>query len=145
MGIVREFKEFISRGNVIDLAVGIIIGAAFNKIVSSLVADIIMPPIGNLAQGVKFTDLKYVLKPAETDATGKIAAEAVTINYGNFIQTAFDFLIISIAVFLLIKVINTLRKKKAREEPEEKPLAPTGEEKLLTEIRDLLKQRSGNI
>lgn len=145
MGIGKEFKEFISRGNVIDLAVGIIIGAAFGKIVSSLVADIIMPPLGMVIGGVNFTDLKLPIKAAEIDAAGKVVKEAVTINYGNFIQTLFDFLIVASAIFLLVKAVNSLRKKKAQEEPSPEPIAPTGEELLLTEIRDLLKQRGGNV
>src|SRR5689334_4175160 len=99
MAIGKEFKEFISRGNVIDLAVGIIIGAAFGKIVSSLVADIIMPPLGMVIGGVNFTDLKLPIKAAEVDAAGKVVKEAVTINYGNFLQTLFDFLIVAIAIF----------------------------------------------
>src|SRR5690606_22836270 len=100
MGLGKEFKEFISRGNVIDLAVGIIIGAAFGKIVSSAVADIIMPPLGMIIGGVNFVDLKLLLKPAEIDAAGKVVKEAVTINYGNFFQALFDFMIIAAAIFL---------------------------------------------
>ncbi|MGZ5245170.1 MAG: large-conductance mechanosensitive channel protein MscL [Bacteroidia bacterium] len=144
MGLGKEFKEFISRGNVIDLAVGIIIGAAFGKIVSSAVADIIMPPIGMVIGGVNFTDLKIPIKAAEIDAAGKVIKAAVTINYGNFIQALFDFVIVASAIFLLVKGVNSLRKKKAQEETPT-PIAPTGEELLLTEIRDLLKQRGGNI
>ena len=131
MGFAKEFKEFASKGNVVDMAVGIIIGAGFGKIVSSLVADVIMPPIGILVGGIDFTGLKIVLK----EAAG--AAPAVTLNYGNFIQTTLDFLIVAFSVFLVVKTINRM-KKKAAEAPAEAPV-PTTEEKLLTEIRDLLK------
>lgn len=134
---LQKFKAFAMRGNVVDLAVGIIIGAGFGKIVSSLVADLIMPPIGVLVGGVKFNDLKVTIKPASLDEAGK-TVEAVTINYGNFIQATVDFIIVAFAVFLLIQLITRLQKKE-----EEKPAAPavTNEEKLLEEIRDLLKNR----
>lgn len=124
------------RGNVVDLAVGIIIGAGFGKIVASLVADVIMPPIGVLVGGVKFNELKATIKHASVDEAGKVV-EAVTINYGNFIQATVDFIIVAFAVFLLIQLMLKLQKKE-----EEKPAAPavTNEEKLLTEIRDLLKK-----
>ncbi|MCI0449142.1 MAG: large-conductance mechanosensitive channel protein MscL [Chlorobi bacterium] len=131
--MIKEFKEFISRGSVIDLAVGIIIGAAFGKIVSSLVNDVLMPPIGMLIGGINFTGLKLVIK----EASG--TAEAVTINYGNFIQTGIDFLIIAFAIFILIKGINKLRRK--QDEKPAPPKEPTNEEKLLTEIRDLLAKK----
>ena len=130
--MIKEFKEFISRGSVIDLAVGIIIGAAFGKIVSSLVNDLLMPPIGLLVGGINFTGLKLVIK----EASG--TAEAVAINYGNFIQTGVDFIIIAFAIFVLIKGINKLRKK--QDEKPAPPKEPSGEERLLTEIRDLLKK-----
>jgi large conductance mechanosensitive channel len=123
----QEFLTFIKRGNVMDLAVGVIIGAAFGKIVSSLVADILMPPIGYMIGGVKFTDLHVVLGK---NPDGK----PVTINYGNFLQASFDFLIIAFCVFLLIKLINSLMRA-----PAPVPPAPSDEVKLLTEIRDLLK------
>lgn len=128
------------RGNVVDMAVGIIIGGAFGKIVSSIVSDIIMPPVGLLIGGVKFTNLKIILKHAHTDAaTGKVT-EAVSINYGNFINTALDFIIIAFAIFLLVKLINSLkRKEEAKPTP---PPAPSKEELLLTEIRDLLKTKN---
>ena len=116
----------------VDMAVGIIIGGAFGKIVSSLVADIIMPPIGVLLGGVNFTDLALTIKKASD------TAEAVTWNYGNFIQVAIDFLIIAFSVFLLVKAINSLKKKE--EEAPAPPPAPTKEQELLTEIRDLLKK-----
>lgn len=135
MKIIQEFKAFAMRGNVIDMAVGIIIGGAFGKIVSSIVNDIIMPPIGLLVGGVNFSDLKFVMK----DAVGDIPA--VTLNYGNFIQVLFDFLIIAFSVFMVIKVMNAAKKKE--EAPVEEPKAPepTNEEKLLSEIRDLLKNK----
>ena len=132
MSILKEFKIFISRGNVIDLAVGVIIGGAFGKIVSSLVADIVMPPIGLLLGNVNFTDLKVAIGHG---ADGK----PVTINYGNFLQVSFDFLIVALAIFLLIQAINKFKRKEAAQPEEKKPLST--EEKLLTEIRDLL--RSG--
>lgn len=137
MSFLQEFKTFAMRGNVVDMAVGIIIGGAFGKIVSSIVSDIIMPPVGLLIGGVKFQNLKIVLKHAQTDvATGKVT-DAVSINYGNFISTALDFIIIAFAIFLIVKLINSMKKKEAKPTP---PPAPTKEEVLLTEIRDLLKK-----
>jgi large conductance mechanosensitive channel len=132
MKLIDEFKAFAMRGNVVDMAVGIIIGAAFGKIVSSVVNDIIMPPIGLLLGGVNFTDLKLVMKAATE------LEPAVTWNYGNFIQVIIDFLIIAVAVFMLIKGMNTLKKKE--EEAPASPPKPSNEETLLTEIRDLLKK-----
>ncbi|MGE5480693.1 MAG: large-conductance mechanosensitive channel protein MscL [Chloroflexota bacterium] len=132
MKIIDEFKTFAIKGNVIDLAVGIIIGAAFGKIVTSAVNDIIMPPIGLLVGGMDFKDLKIVLK----DAVGT-TVPAVTLNYGNFLQVCFDFLIVAFAVFMLIKAINLARRKK-EEAPE--PPKPSEEVTLLAEIRDLLKK-----
>ncbi|HQK70020.1 MAG TPA: large-conductance mechanosensitive channel protein MscL [Bacteroidales bacterium] len=134
MKIIDEFKAFAMKGNVVDMAVGIIIGAAFGKIVSSLVSDIIMPPIGLLIGGVNFTDLKLVMKAASD------GNPAVTWNYGNFIQVCFDFLIVAFAVFMLIKAINTLRKKSEAPAAPAAPPEPPAEVKLLTEIRDLLKK-----
>ncbi|GGB00483.1 MULTISPECIES: large-conductance mechanosensitive channel protein MscL [Mucilaginibacter] len=134
MAIVKEFKEFAMRGNVVDLAVGVIIGAAFGKIVTSLVADIIMPPIGMATGGIDFKDLKYVLKPA-VDKTPETA-----INYGLFINNVIDFLIVAFCIFLIVKAINSLKKKE-----EVAPAAapePTKEEVLLTEIRDLLAKKA---
>ena len=132
MKLVDEFKSFAMKGNMVDMAVGIIIGAAFGKIVSSVVSDIIMPPLGLLIGGVNFTDLKVIMKAAtETNP-------AVTWNYGNFLQVTFDFLIIAFAVFMLIKAINASQKKE--EAAPAAPPAPTKEETLLTEIRDLLKK-----
>jgi len=133
MGMLKEFKEFAMRGNVVDLAVGVVIGAAFGKIVSSVVADVIMPPIGLLLGGVDFGDLKLVMK----EAVGE--TPAVTLNYGSFIQTCVDFLIIAFAIFLLVKLINSLKREEAAAPPP--PPAPSAEEALLTEIRDLLKNR----
>lgn len=132
MKLIDEFKAFAMRGNMVDMAVGIIIGAAFGKIVSSIVNDIIMPPIGLLLGGVNFTDLKVVMKAATE--TGP----AVTWNYGNFIQVTIDFLIVAFAVFLLIKAMNSLKKKEEAVPPP--PPEPTKEETLLSEIRDLLKK-----
>ncbi len=137
MSLMKEFKEFAMKGNVVDLAVGIIIGAAFGKIVSSIVNDIIMPPIGALIGGVDFTDLKVIIKSASIDDAGK-AISAVTLNYGNFVQTTIDFLIIAFAVFMIIKAINRMKKKE--ETAPTIPAKPSNEEILLTEIRDLLKK-----
>lgn len=134
MKLIDEFKSFALKGNVIDMAVGIIIGVAFGKIVSSLVSDIIMPPIGLLVGGVKFTELKWVMKAA-TDAS-----PAVTWNYGNFLQATFDFLIVAFAVFMFIKAISIAKRKKEAAPAPPPPPAPTKEEILLTEIRDLLKR-----
>ncbi len=137
MGLVKEFKEFAMRGNVVDMAVGIVIGGAFGRIVSSVVNDIIMPPIGLLIGGVDFSDLKVILKQATIDDAGN-AIQAVSINYGAFIQTALDFIIIAFAIFMVIKGMNSLKKKEeAKPAP---PPAPPREEVLLTEIRDLLKK-----
>ena len=140
MKLINEFKTFAMRGNVVDMAVGIIIGGAFGKIVSSVVADVIMPPIGLLLGGVKFTDLKITLKDPVLDAAGKVTSQAVAINYGNFIQTTVDFLIIAFAIFMMIKAMNSLKKKEVVPAEEPAPPAPTREEILLTEIRDLLKK-----
>lgn len=133
MSMMSEFKEFAMRGNVVDMAVGIIIGAAFGKIVSSFVADVIMPPIGVLIGGVDFSNLAVTIQ----DATAE--AEAVTIKYGAFIQTVFDFLIVAFAIFMVIKLMNSLKKKE--EEAPAAPPEPSKEEVLLGEIRDLLKQK----
>ena len=137
MGLLKEFKDFAMRGNVIDLAVGVIIGGAFGKIIASLVADVIMPPIGLLVGGVNFTDLKWQMKPAEM--VDGVQKAAVTMNYGNFLQVTFDFIIVAFCIFLFIKGMNSMSKKK-EEEAAPAPAVPTTEEKLLTEIRDLLKK-----
>lgn len=139
MSLIKEFKEFAMRGNVVDLAVGVIIGGAFGKIVSSLVTDVIMPPIGYVIGGVKFSDLSYELSPAITDAAG-VLHPAVNVNYGSFIQTVVDFLIIAFVVFMVIKGMNKLIKKQAAAAPVEPP-KPSNQEVLLTEIRDLLKDK----
>ena len=139
MGMVSEFREFIARGNVVDLAVGVIIGAAFNDIVKSLVDQVIMPPIGLVTGGIDFSRLEWVLKP-EDPATEAI--EKVAIQYGAFLNTLIQFLIVAIAVFLLVKGINKLRREKAAE-PEAAPAAPTPTEALLAEIRDELRARKG--
>ena len=135
---IQEFKEFALKGNVMDMAVGIIIGGAFGKIVSSLVNDIIMPPIG-LITGSSFEDAKVVLRAAEVDTTtGETLKEAITLNWGNFVQTTVDFFIIAFCIFLLIKAMNSFRKKE-EEQPAEP--APTPEDiQLLREIRDSLKK-----
>ena len=137
MKLIDEFKAFAMKGNVTDMAVGIIIGAAFGKIVSSVVNDIIMPPIGLLLNGVNFTDLKITIKEATTDATGQ-AVNAITLNWGSFVQFIIDFLIIAFTVFILIKAMNRLKKK--QEEVPPMPPAPSKTEELLSEIRDLLKK-----
>ncbi len=136
MGIVKEFKTFAMRGNVIDMAVGIIIGAAFGKIVSSLVIDVIMPPIGLILGGVDFSSLSVVLQNAVMEGD-QVISEAVTLNYGVFINTVIEFLIIAFAIFLVVRTMNNLKKK---EEPA--PAADPGptEKELLSEIRDLLKK-----
>lgn len=135
MKLVDEFKAFAMKGNVVDMAVGIIIGAAFGKIIASMVSDIIMPPLGLLIGGVNFTDLKFVMKAAVGENP------AVTLNYGNFLQVVFDFLIVAFVVFMMIKAMNAAkRKEEAKPSSPPAPPAPTKEEILLTEIRDLLKK-----
>jgi large conductance mechanosensitive channel len=137
MKIVKEFKEFAMKGNVMDMAIGIIIGAAFGKIVTSLVNNVLMPPLGVLIGRVDFTSLKYNIIEASTDELGNVE-KAVTLNYGNFVQSAIDFLIIAFVIFLLIKAMNRMKKKE--EAIPAAPPVPTKEETLLTEIRDLLKK-----
>jgi len=144
MGFLQEFKAFALKGNVMDMAVGVIIGGAFGKIVTSLVNDVIMPPIGLVVGGVDFSDLNLTLKQAVTDAAGEVLTPAVTWSYGAFIQQVVDFAILAFCVFMMIKVMNRLMKKKEEEAPAPAPAPepePTAEEKLLTEIRDLLKER----
>lgn len=134
MGMMSEFRSFAMRGNVVDMAVGIVIGGAFGKIVSSFVNDVLMPPIGMLIGGVDFSELAIVLKAATEEA------EAVTLKYGAFIQTVLDFLIIAFAIFMVVKAMNSLKKKE-----EKKPAAPpkpSAEVELLTEIRDALKKHN---
>lgn len=130
MGFMKEFKDFAVKGNMIDMAVGIIIGAAFGKVVASLVGDVLMPPLGLLVGSVNFTDLALTLKEAAGDQP------AVILKYGAFIQTIFDFIIIAFAIFMMVKWINKLKRQK-----EEAPAAPPAQEVLLREIRDILKQR----
>ena len=144
MGFLKEFKEFAVKGNVMDMAVGVIIGGAFGKIVTSVVTDIIMPPIGLLIGGVDFSDMKLTMKKAVLDAAGEVVSPAVTWNYGAFIQQVVDFTILAFCVFILVKLINSLNKKKEAPAPAPAPAPepkPTKEEILLTEIRDLLKER----
>ncbi len=139
--ILQEFKKFAMRGNVIDMAVGVIIGGAFGKIVSSLVADVIMPLVGLLVGGINFSQLRWVIKPEVTDSEGVVTSE-VSLNYGNFIQVTFDFMIIAVSVFLMVKAVNALSRKKKEDKNMATPPAPSAEEKLLTEIRDLLKEKT---
>lgn len=134
---IQEFKDFAVKGNAVDMAVGVIIGGAFGKIVSSIVDDIIMPPIGWLIGGVNFSDLKVTLPAKQIEG---IQMQAATISYGNFIQNLIDFIIIAFCVFLLVKGINTLARKK-KDEPAPEPPAPSREETLLTEIRDIMKNK----
>ena len=141
---LSDFKDFAVKGNVIDMAVGVIIGGAFGKIVTSLVNDVIMPLVGRLLGGLSFTDLKWTLAEAVMDGEA-VVTPAVTVNYGNFIQNVVDFIIIAFCIFVMIKAIMNLKRKKAEEpapEPAPAPAPePSAEEKLLTEIRDLLKEK----
>ncbi len=139
MSLAKEFKEFISRGNVVDLAVGVIIGGAFGGIVTSLVKDVIMPPIGYLMSGIDFSSLKLVIAQAITDANGKVTKPEVAIGYGAFINTLINFLIVAAVIFIVIKGVNSLKRKEA-EKPAEPP-APTTDQMLLTEIRDILAKK----
>ena len=153
MGFIKDFKAFAMKGNVVDMAVGVIIGGAFGKIVTSVVNDIIMPPIGILVGGVDFRDLKLILQDGKEEIlneAGEVVTPAVaevTLNYGNFLQQTFDFLIIALSIFIMIKLITRLTEKSKKEEapapapaPAPEP-EPSAEEKLLTEIRDLLKEK----
>lgn len=151
MGFIKDFKAFAMKGNVVDMAVGVIIGGAFGKIVTSVVNDIIMPPIGLLVGGVDFKDLKLILQEGQEEIlneAGEVITPAVaevTLNYGNFLQQTFDFLIIALSIFIMIKAITKLTEKKKEEAPAPAAPAPapepSAEEKLLTEIRDLLKEK----
>jgi large conductance mechanosensitive channel len=134
--VIEDFKSFAIKGNMIDMAVGIIIGGAFGKIITSLVNDVIMPPLGVLIGGVNFTDLKITLKAAE----GEMAA--VTLNYGNFLQVCFDFLIIAFSIFCFVRLLSKLKSKKEKEEVAAPAPAPSKEEVLLSEIRDILKEQN---
>ena len=141
MSFIEDFKAFALKGNVVDMAVGVIIGGAFGKIVTSIVNNIIMPPIGVLTGGMDFTDLKLVLKDAVKEGD-QVVSEAVTLNYGQFIQDVVDFLIIAFCIFLMVKGIAALSRKKEEKPAEPAPAPePSAEEKLLTEIRDLLKNK----
>lgn len=133
MGLIQEFKSFAVKGNVVDMAVGIIIGAAFGKIVSSLVQDVIMPPLGLVIGGVDFSDLTIIMQAASS------GVPAVMLKYGKFVQTVFDFSIIAVAVFMLVKGVNAIKKKEATAPSE--PAGPSVEEVLLSEIRDILKAK----
>jgi large conductance mechanosensitive channel len=135
MHLFKEFKDFIMRGSVLDLAVGVIIGAAFGKIVTSLVNDVLMPPIGLLLGGVNFAGLKLAIKSAGMDAAGK-ATEPVFLNYGNFIQEIVQFVIIAFAIFMVIKMVNAMQRKQSAA-----PAAPTRQEELLAEIRDAIQKQ----
>lgn len=139
--IIEEFKEFIARGNVVDLAVGVVVGGAFQKIVSSLVDDVIMPPLGLLLKGINFTEIKILLQAGQEDAHGKVIAKPVSINIGNFIQATIDFFILAAVIFLFVKLINVMKRKHEAEHPAE----PTNQEKVLAEIRDLIKNGQAKI
>jgi len=147
MKFFKEFKDFVNKGNVVDMAVGVVIATAFGNITKSLVADIIMPLVGTLTGGVSVSDLKYVLSPAVLDEAGAVLTPENAIRYGAFIQFIIDFLIIALAVFVFVKVLNSAKNLRKKEEPvvEEAPAPepePTKEEVLLAEIRDLLKEKN---
>lgn len=146
--IVKEFKEFISRGNVMDMAVGVIIATAFGKITTSLVNDVVMPAIGYFLGGTDLTQLNIVLQPEVLDEAGEVVTAAVTIGIGTFLSTIIDFILVALVVFIVIKVMNSaktkmeaLRKKGEEAAAEAAPPEPSAEEKLLMEIRDLLKEQ----
>lgn len=141
--MLKEFKEFAFKGNVLDMSIGVIIGGAFGKIVTSLVNDVIMPLFGFLTAGTDFKSLKFVLSPAQVDAAGAVIKPEAAIMYGNFLQNVFDFFIVAFCIFFFVQQVTKMRKKKEEPAPEpalEAPAGPTTEE-LLTEIRDLLKQQ----
>jgi len=140
MKLLQEFKQFAMRGNVVDMAVGIIIGGAFGKIVSSIVTDVVMPPIGVILGGVDFSSLKIIIKKAVVDAAGKATVPEVAIGYGNFINTVVNFFIIAASIFVVVKLMNSLKKKD--EAKPAAPPAPTKDQELLSEIRDLLKTKA---
>ncbi|MEE4198757.1 MAG: large-conductance mechanosensitive channel protein MscL [Bacteroidales bacterium] len=139
MKIYKEFKEFAVKGNMIDMAVGIIIGTAFGRIITSLVEDVIMPPFGFLIGKFDFATLQFILKKAETDNAGNIISPAIALNYGNFIQVLLNFIIIAIAIFFLVKLINILRRK--ADDPDNKTIPTPKDIELLAEIRDLLNDK----
>lgn len=138
---LSDFKDFAMKGNVLDMAVGVIIGGAFGKIVTSLVNDVLMPVIGKIIGGIDFTSLKLVLSEAVTDEGGKVVSPEVALCYGNFIQSMFDFLIIAFCIFVFIRLIGKLSRKKKEEEAAAPAPKPSEEAKLLAEIRDLLKDK----
>jgi large conductance mechanosensitive channel len=140
MKIFKEFKEFAIKGNMFDMAIGIIIGTAFNKLVSSMVKDILMPPFGFLIGKVNFNELKYVLQPEQVDSSGKVIREAIAINLGVFIQLSIDFLLIAFTIFFVIKLFNILRRK--AEDPKVVTVPTPRDIALLSEIRDLLKTQT---
>lgn len=140
MSFIKDFKDFAMKGNVIDMAVGVIIGAAFGKIVSSLVDDIIMPLVGVATGGINFTDYKWVIQPEVKDAAGEIITPLVSLNWGTWIQTVVNFLIVAFCIFVMIRFMQRMRKKE-EVEVEAAAEVPTKEEELLTEIRDLLKEK----
>jgi large conductance mechanosensitive channel len=140
MGLMKEFKAFAMRGNVVDMAIGIIIGGAFGKIVASFVNDVLMPPIGMLLGGVDFKELQYVLREDVVNEAGEIITKGATILYGNFIQTTIDFIIIAFAIFMAIKAMNNMKKKEMETPAPAGPPEITKDQELLTEIRDLLKK-----
>ncbi|MEE1064331.1 MAG: large-conductance mechanosensitive channel protein MscL [Paludibacteraceae bacterium] len=142
MSLISDFKDFAMKGNVVDMAIGVIIGGAFGKIVTSMVSDIMMPILGYVIGGVNFTDFKLTLKEAVPATDTTPAVEAVTLNYGNFLQVTFDFLIVAICIFAAIRLVSNFTKKKEEAPaPAPEPPAPSKEEVLLTEIRDLLKNK----
>jgi large conductance mechanosensitive channel len=139
MKVLKEFRDFAMKGNVIDLAIGIIMGSAFGRIISSLVTDVLMPPLGLLIGGVDFTDLRITMKHQILDATGRIINPGVSLNYGKFLQSAIDFTLVALAIFMLVQALNRLKRKQAISEAA--PVAPSREENLLSEIRDILKSK----
>ncbi|OQX78554.1 MAG: large-conductance mechanosensitive channel [Bacteroidetes bacterium 4484_249] len=140
MKLVKEFKEFAVKGNMFDMAIGIIIGTAFNKIISSLVKDIIMPPFGFVLGNINFSDLRYVIQPEQHDDAGKLIKETISINYGAFLELTFDFLLITLSIFFVIKFFNLLRRK--AEDAGEKTVPTPKDILLLSEIRDILKSQN---
>lgn len=142
--IANEFKEFIARGNVLDLAIGVVIGGAFGKITSSLVNDLLMPAISAICGTRDMTALNWIVRPAVVDEAGQVVKEAITIGFGTFVATVIDFLLIALVVFAMVKTINSLKRKlekPAQPEAPAEPPAPSKEEALLTEIRDILKEK----
>lgn len=140
MGIVKEFKEFAIKGNLVDIAIGLIIGAAFGKVVTSLVDNVLMPPLGALIGGVDFTDLSIQLKAASIEDGKEVPA--VVLKYGQFIQDIIDFLIVAMAVFSVVKLMNSIKKKEQEQAPSPAPDVLTKDQILLTEIRDALKNKA---